>query len=448
MELKGIWYLPSNENNKLSGILKIKDGNFPFLEIHGILYSKQSLSENFEHIICGHAENGKQITLVNCYLNNHSTSSGGFIEYSFDVEFAIIGQEFRNLESILINEIKIEPDFLIDWINLKPFRNSFDDSKKQYQMEYTNPEDININVGNSLDIKFKFEYQYPIIHKTNYLSFKNSISLIFNFQEAIKFKDLQINIFKIQQFFSILLFKNLPNMNIKLRFKDKSLSWSDYYRYNQEKDETDVNKSYSKNIKYFISYKEIESDFQVIILNWFDKFEKISPMVSALYVFMYMEDTTIELKFLTIVQALESFHRRTQHDQAAKDIFLSKLSSICEKLESEEEKWIREKLNFRYEPSFQERFEFIFSQIELLGLGEFFSPISEPIKKIKFTRNYLTHYDKKLENKILSHSDMAYFTDRLALVLALLLLKECGISEISLSKIIQKHKQNKFLGFL
>ncbi|MCW7475604.1 ApeA N-terminal domain 1-containing protein [Leptospira levettii] len=448
MNINGIWYLPANEEKKLPGFLKIETGKFPYLEIHGSLYNIQSESKEFEEIICGHAENGKKITLINSYLNNHSITSGGYTKFSFSAEAAIIGENFANIQDIKISALKLNHDFLLDWLNLKPFRNSIDDAKKKFRMEYINPNDIEINISNFLNFQIKFDFQYPAIHQTNTQYFKNSGYISINFMHEFNFNELTINLFKIQQFFTILLFRKLSHFNVNLKFEKSNNSWSEYLNYNNNSENIDITSLYSKSIRYLINYQEIEDDLPLILKNWILNFDTLQPMISALFVYMYMTDTRVELRFLTIVQALESFHRRTQVNNESKEIFTAQLSSICEKLTDSEAGWLKNKLKFGYEPSLHKRLEFIFDEIKSLNLEHFFVKPKKSIRKIIETRNYLTHFDKNIENLILSHSEMVYYTDRLALVLVFLLLKKCEMSEIALSNIIQRHCKSNFLGFL
>ncbi|MCW7494687.1 hypothetical protein ND861_18690 [Leptospira sp. 2 VSF19] len=447
MNLNGNWYLPTNEEKKIPGILKIESGQFPFLEIHGTWYTSQSEPTEFEEIICGYAENGKKITLINSYLNNHSVS-GGYTKISFSAEAAIIGENFRNREDIKISAIKLSHNFLLDWLNLKPFRNLIDESKKQFRMEYINPNDIEIEISDSLKFQIKFEFQYPAIYQTNTQSFKNSGYIVIVFKQDSNFSDLSLNLFKIQQFFSIVLFRNLSNFNINLKFNKQNSLWCDYLNYKNRNENIDSTSNTSRSFRYLINYQEIEQDLPLILKNWFLHFETLKPMISALFVYMYMTETTIELRFLTIVQALESFHRRTQENEKNKETFISKLSSICEKISESEAEWLKNKLRYGFEPNLQKRLEFIFEEIKLLGLENFFVKPKKSIRKIIDTRNYLTHFEQSSEHKILNHTEMVYYTDRLALVLVFLLLKKCEISEIALANLIQRLIKSNFIGFL
>lgn len=133
-------------------------------------------------------------------------------------------------------------------------------------------------------------------------------------------------------------------------------------------------------------------------------------------------------RFLSLVQALESFHRR--HWKATSpvdDMHLERLRAIYAVVPSAHRKWLKWKLKHSHEPSLQDRLIELTIDLELL-LVPLIGDLSVFLEQIVATRNYLTHYDVGSSGKAIAVADLGRASDILAIVMRFQLLKEVGIT--------------------
>ena len=75
-ELKGIWWLPDNKENYITGILKFNPEDGAYLELMGQLSGYDELEAN---IILGKTSDGKDITLYKCFEVRKTFNSSDFL---------------------------------------------------------------------------------------------------------------------------------------------------------------------------------------------------------------------------------------------------------------------------------------------------------------------------------------------------------------------------------
>lgn len=182
---------------------------------------------------------------------------------------------------------------------------------------------------------------------------------------------------------------------------DKQLNKQDYYKF-----ELFTTEPYRKilNTNYF------DYNFTLSQLNNFNELsEKIYKLIpvfnlySALYKY---NDMPVEMVFLNIVQALETFHSRFFHDNKKEKY----MKSVEDRFSHQKNYNEIEKLLLS-DGQMNEKLDFIIlvSRINELLIGkndglfsEFYMPqgiVPDFGQKVADTRNYYTHYDKSKENK-------------------------------------------------
>jgi len=67
IELKGYWWLPNLEENKLSGTLTFSQEDGAFLEIVGVFSTERTAQIEQPTIILGITQQGKPVTLYKCF---------------------------------------------------------------------------------------------------------------------------------------------------------------------------------------------------------------------------------------------------------------------------------------------------------------------------------------------------------------------------------------------
>ena len=146
-------------------------------------------------------------------------------------------------------------------------------------------------------------------------------------------------------------------------------------------------------------------------------------------------------QFSDLVQAIEAYHRRTTRNcDLLPEEYDKIVSEILNGTPEQHKVWLKEKLEYGNEPNLRKRLKEI---INVLGIKEFIENngrgIDSFIHRVVITRNYLTHYDKKLEDKALRPEQFYPYVQMLRTVLLTCLLKEMGFESGTMKKMIRKY---------
>ncbi|SRR6266496_4246067 len=179
------------------------------------------------------------------------------------------------------------------------------------------------------------------------------------------------------------------------------------------------------------------SQLSSAVASWFSMSEEFTPLENLIYGTIRHSSLFVETEFLSLAQAIESFHRLTDKStvvepqvfaQVKEDLsgFISQQgwaqSAIAERC--------KEAINFVNEPTFQNRIQSLLGDIDPERLKRI---IGDPVifeQALKQTRNYLTHPGTKKKEKVLTGSkELFLFNQKLHVLLRLLMLKTMGFAE-------------------
>ena len=448
-EYSGIWFLPEDENNEVSGklIYSAKDGIT--LELIGSFEKVEDIFKDKNPIIIlGYLANGKKITL----LYNHSISKiisfPGVPIVIYKSFYLFIGEHYKRLEDLLFNSIEVNFNNLENWLNFNGNKVKY--FKNGINLFYRKPLSIEFNIEN---LKGEFEFTATTKYKgsKNYqISQKVILSLesktLLNFREFLN----KIQVF--QDFLTFGYFETSIPLSINL------FNNNNYDEYANKKIEKPISLLYSlKNIffetkerqshEFLFYYEDISDNFETTINKWFTLNKEIEPIINLfLESFYSINEKFNENKFLNMIHALETFHRRLRKNNVLnKKDFKLKISSILFAVPEEQKDWLKERLNFANEPTLNSRLTELISEIiDYKIIQKIIVNENIFIKQIRDTRNYYTHYNSSLEKKALKGSNLYYSTMKLRVILIIHLLLLLGLKKEAIEKIIERNEHKYF----
>ncbi len=145
-------------------------------------------------------------------------------------------------------------------------------------------------------------------------------------------------------------------------------------------------------------YNDISSDFEETILRWLAEYETIHPAVELYLSTKIGAHKYLNGVFLSLIQGLETLHRRTTDDTEMKlDDFDRLRSTIIDAIPPDKRKFIESRLQYANEITLRKRLKRLIDPFEeLFGTSGEIKPLLQDIVDL---RNYLTHHDKKLERR-------------------------------------------------
>lgn len=395
-EYKGYWKLPNNERTYCGSISYSENGGI--LELMYDPHS-DSISEDYNEIIIGCANN-TDFTLINLSRKSISFRAATSI-IRFKVETIIKGSHFNSISDININGFELSFDHINYWIKSDTYttelRNS--DEYKPFTLFKSKKEDLSIYEGCKLDIVLSNSCE-PIPNSKRY-EVSKYCCINFKYDNPIPFENF-INDVKIMNDFYCFVTQEKAYPTIKkvkmVNIENEVLIY--------------LSRRFSKVIKekkinpedFLIFYEDSESDFTVVLQLWFSEYSKWKSNL-ILYFCNFFSSNTLEFKFLSTIQILESFQRNNFEKITKEDpeIFKQRKETILQHLPPSKrlmfDHWLND--NTFNNASLRNRLEYLFRKFSVILSN--FSDRETFISVVINTRNYMSHaltYSEIIKRKI------------------------------------------------
>lgn len=447
-EYRGQWFVPTNPKKKLYGTLIFDSKSKIQLELVGSLRDKIASTQLFEgDIILGETTNGKQITLYKCFEINYSMNFPGTETQIIDALYIFEGAHFTKVKDLHFKSIKAELLHLNEWLGITGFKLTQTDFKKFiYKLKYKLPNQIDFPIDKNVSGKINFTAKHPgfgeiyeyklnqnaqVIFeaKSAELDFESSLDYLHHFQDLITIGTYDVSYPK-----SIILTSD----NYKTEIGDKVIDTQIKLYYNI---------SISTSIKpkslwlFLFNYRDIKPYFKKIITKWYGNKENLDPVRKILMESFYNKGIFSENRFLNIVQALETFHRRTRKNIVISETKHKKrIEEIKENIPNRYLDFINGRLIHSNEPTLHSRLEKLINEFNTKTFDKIVTDKDKFIKQTKDSRNYYTHYDPSARKKALTGGELYYLTEKLKVVLVSAILKENGFSFNLIQKLLARNE--------
>jgi hypothetical protein len=170
---RGVWWLPEDEDHKLSGELALNRGKAE-LSVLGS-FGHEVLSESAdEHVlsatprdvdrILGQTANGKAVTLENCPVTSFQMSSHGIPTTIYRPSAALLGARFTEGEELTFDEISLVTSDLDTWVSASgiSWSHTMNDDPtlglKAIDIHFEPPESIPIPLDEGAEARIDFSY--------------------------------------------------------------------------------------------------------------------------------------------------------------------------------------------------------------------------------------------------------------------------------------------------
>ncbi|WP_342560616.1 HEPN domain-containing protein [Psychrobacillus sp. FSL W7-1457] len=453
----GNWQIGDTDIN-LNGILSL---NYDTNETELFLFSDESLSLPYStDVVYGKTYHGEAFTLYDCSISRGTSNS---LVHNFNTKYiykvhssyTLEGGIFTSEQEVMVKEVYFSVTNLNKWAFQVGVDMELDDSS-EYIITTKKIDDIF-----HINDEFELSICYTTMPDYNY-SFTGSLKIETNAQLRVKFfkstclKKACVLIYQVRDFLSLctnsrtyieyisaMPYYNTPQeIELPIKIYGKGIEFG-------KKENLDELKNYQN----YISLVQIKKDFNLCMKNWFEKNEKLKPVIE-LFLSIKYHRTSYERHFLNLVQALEAYHRLTRKNEVLpKEEHTEKIGKIIANVPEEYQKWVKEKLAFSNEPSLHERLEELLTPKSKSGSPHHEAKYHhlfmlrnkekiEIIRDIKNTRNYNTHFDEKLMKKTVKGEELYQLISLLKLMLEYYLLMELEIDEeIVINATWEKSKQ-------
>jgi hypothetical protein len=457
----GKFWLATNSETIIIGKLSIKDGGKIKLEIFGDLHKIDHIFNNDiqPFRICGLVDSLGDVTLDNCFYTKNNISN--ISNHELYVSKAYIGALFEQDEEVLFNSFIFKVEGIDEWVNIdgielikeiSPYDKNTQTYNETIKISYNTPKTLSINLEEEIILKiiFNAKQNYTkvnriiksayISHETNFkleskenqksdkfISIAHKITNLLGFALDKKVCLLDI-VATINGFDRELLGINTDPIPIEMYYESRPFS----------KEKAKIN-SYD----ILFCFKDIQNRAELIFTNWLKAYDNIDPTLNLYFSTKNGDCKLMERKFLSLIQGLETYHRRTSNKKKVDATEFTNLKEILLSSCPEKHKdFISTKLQYANEVSLRTRIKEI-----IKPYNTHFGNSNDRntfINQIVDTRNYLTHYDESNKKNILKKGSELYkLCLKLEVIYQILLLQTLGFPELDVDKILETNSTIK-----
>lgn len=344
-EYKGYWWLPSEPDNKVAGVLSYKPGERITLELIGSFDNGEDAVLSFinkkdEAVIHGQLENGKKVTLLKCYPSGSVNFSSSFPIIRYSCIYCFIGRLYMGMNDEGRYKMDVHFPGLSYWCHPGVLRETFLEDKEH------NEQIISLsfaaNMGGKLIDEAKLEDGINIALKAG-ASFGSDPAKLNNkigqsswveisCCERISFNKLLFCVYKFEEFLSMATLRMSEVSEITIydeeyyqeiaegrRIHLPIYFFSSHWR---GKDTDNVD-----SVRFLFGYEAVKEKFGDLMQAWFADRNDMYPVRSNLVDSLEKKRVFSNMDFLILARALDGYCIRLKY----KGSFGNRMKAVQEK---------------------------------------------------------------------------------------------------------------------
>jgi hypothetical protein len=484
----GYWWLPETPDKTVTGSVSFSPTEDIVLELIGTFRESVNTGEARKilriPVIHGFTSKGQQITIfdvIETKANVHFPSNVTLSDYKS--ELMMVGGHFESIEKVDFDSISVNYHGIEGWARLTPHTfpefTPFDGGQR-VRCEYVIPNELKFDLTD-----FQISFESNVCHKDNpaFLDIEVQETTFVKIEPKIvqKFYDLWKSYFyHVQNFLALAMGIPAIPTKIKATIRESMIDLGDG---KQRKKEIEVYKAINHNVidvnkrpdfqTVLFYLPEIQHDFGTYFSNWILKSDKLKPVYDLFFGAWYNTSMYLQHKFLSLAHAIETYHRRcfpgaildptdwdkvkeqlvndipeelwkklveTMPPEILKKVRAQMVSSVPNDIVEECRKALIQKLNHVNEVSLKTRLKEILKNVATFAqIGGWDG--SAFVKNLADTRNYLTHYDQRLQDKSLTGRRLWDITQAMQTLIETCFLREMGFKDETIHAVLKRRAQ-------
>jgi len=364
---------------------------------------------------------GKEITLYKCFMRKLICGSSGSERQLFDADVTFVGTHFQKPGDIKFRSLSIHYSYLDEWVNISGF--DIRTNKGETVIKYKKPEPIQAIINDDCKVSIDFEIAHsPIDIVQKEASVKQKTCVKIETSEQKSFEEHREIMRNIQSFLSLGVTEAVYPLAIKGIERHPPVKI--YYGL------SNIPKAFKTLYPFdmLFTFGDISDRFEVFLRNWFEKADLLQPIYDLHSGILYNPHMYLTQAFLSMVQAIESYHRRAMRNyELPEEEHEKRIEEILSTVPENHKGWLKSKLAYSNEPSLRERLNEVFDK-HLEIANKCMENKRAFIQKVVDTRNYLTHYGSRLKARAATGEELFHITQKLRILLQICLLTELGFS--------------------
>lgn len=311
-EYKGIWWLPDRPEKQVSGTLTFTPDEGANLDLMGSFKDTVNMNITLKpEIILGVSSKGEYITLYKCFETNSTTSFPRFQTSSrFLANLVFVGVHFQKSEDISFKSISVHYLHLDEWVNISGFDiKSW--GEKEVIIKYKLPKSFQAKISSGFKVSINFRRKVSSCSfGQKEVTIKQNTEIKIETSEEKPFEDFREIIYHIQNLLTLGITEPVYPLSIT-GLTEVNVENEAYYLpvkiFYQLLDIPKGHKTLTPNDMLF-TFKDISDRFEPLLKNWFEKMDLLEPVFNLYFGTLYNPRMYLEDRFLSLIQAIESFH--------------------------------------------------------------------------------------------------------------------------------------------
>ena len=453
-EIKGLWWLPENPDKKLTGTLSYDPEDGAVLELVGSSFETPIEIFNAKEYDIINGQSSDEITLYKCY--SQSMNVQGIMSSKYFANFVFKGKIFNKVSDIKFRYAVVGYNYLESWMARSSFLVT--PNNENLTVSTMSQKPIVVTIDNNLRISLTSH----VLNRWKVGTWKDGTTItleqkaLFEIETRIEthFEDILEIAYKLAQFLTLAINEPIQILAFTAKIdpdnQDERTGIDIFLTIRREliKEDTLLHP-----LQMPLSLDSISGRFDEILRNWFEKCVLLRPIFNLYFALSYNDKMYRENIFLNLISCLESYHRRRlggvylsekNYGEFKKKIIESLPVIDDEKYPDFKTKFIAG-LEYGNEISLRKRLSSILLDNTSI-ISKYIEYQDQFIEKAVATRNYLTHYDKKLEKNALSDIREFYdFNLKLKMLVEICIFKELGLNNDEIEKIFSRNRHYSFM---
>ena len=385
-------------------------------------------------MIQGDLMSGWSVTLVDSEIRRIQEQRFDEVRLDIFSKIAVLGDHFDTLGELQFKNYRFRLSNAVDWADLCKFTQEVEkESKERVPFVWQRRESIRIEANSDLEIAIT-----PVLDESQMdyfardISLKQDVDIDFYYKEDTSLEKCIEDVKAIKYLISLAIKQDIWIERMYYLDSDdegegRPISRGEVILARRQGLEESINRY---DPFFFLTSLKKENFYQ-----WFDKFEKLKPIMDLYLATVKNVEMPIEIQFLSIVQALEVYHSRFVTNERVE--YRDRIRALFDTLSDQ----IRPIFEAAFMDKEIKRANRILLKSRLndlmylqRGKMEFYNFCDEKypfdfVDMVVNTRHYLTHYGDERKDSAVHGVKLRITCDILLLVLAFHLLKELGMAE-------------------
>lgn len=456
---EGLWWLPGNEDDTVAGTLTVAHGQAARLELIGAFGNLSSFTEDYRPEIIVGAAGGKLITLYRCTRVGARLQMPGLHTERYIADFVLRGAHFGSAADIRFASMAETYDALFEWASRTSFSVEFESETNgafvSAAARLRFPEEIVYDVAGTkivLTAAGEFEggprSQSIVFRQDALFEVRPPESLSLEDYHRLYFHDLSnLLAFAAGGAVRTTAVKGVLSADTAATCANSTRQVEVLYVGRGEH----VQREWHAHEMLF-SRADIAGELEEALRRWFSRADELRPIYDLYASTLFQEGAYVHQRFLSLAQALESYHRRAEGglyisaSQFAdiRDKWTAVLSDPNLDVPADAQEALVGKLQHLNEVSFRQRLRKL-----LTSFGELTSVlIPDPSRftaRVVSTRNHYTHYDTASQEPVVDGVELSRLSDQMQFLLELCFLRELGFTKSIIEQLVMRFPRYQHL---